>query len=105
MDIKNLKKKIREPEVLRLLPNLCDLHKKIHRLGYGFKNPKKIYRLAYGFLFFVIPISSSSSKNSFHNYQNIGLSSFKGIVKPQKSWVKSGTIRTIKTSHKIAHVF
>jgi hypothetical protein len=25
---KNLKKKIREPKVSRLLPNLCDLHKK-----------------------------------------------------------------------------
>jgi hypothetical protein len=25
---KNLKKKIREPKVLRLLPNICDFHKK-----------------------------------------------------------------------------
>jgi hypothetical protein len=25
-------------EVLRLLLNLCDFHKKIHTLGYGFKN-------------------------------------------------------------------
>jgi hypothetical protein len=61
MDFKNLKIKIREPEVSRLLPNLCDLHKKIHRLGCGFKNLSKIYRLAYGFLFFVIPISGFSA--------------------------------------------
>jgi hypothetical protein len=32
MDFKYLKKKIREPEVSRLLPNLCDLRKKIPRL-------------------------------------------------------------------------
>ncbi len=57
MDFKNLKKKIREPKVSRLLPNLCDLLRKIHRLGYRFKNLWKIYRLAYGFLLFVIPIS------------------------------------------------
>ncbi len=57
MDFKNLKKKIHKPKVWRLLPNVCDLHKKIHRLGYRFKNLQKIYRLAYGFLFFMIPIS------------------------------------------------
>jgi hypothetical protein len=28
MDFKNLKKKTCEPKVSRLLPNLCDLHKK-----------------------------------------------------------------------------
>jgi hypothetical protein len=27
MDFKNLEKKIREPKVSRLLPNLCDFHK------------------------------------------------------------------------------
>jgi hypothetical protein len=32
------RKKIREPKVLRLLTNLCDFHKKIHTLGYGFQN-------------------------------------------------------------------
>jgi hypothetical protein len=32
---KNLKKKIREPKVSRLLPNLCDFHTKILTLGYG----------------------------------------------------------------------
>jgi hypothetical protein len=33
MDFKNLKKKIREPEVSILLSNLCDLHKKSIPVG------------------------------------------------------------------------
>jgi hypothetical protein len=33
MDFKNLKKKIREPEVSRLLPNVCDFQKENHTLG------------------------------------------------------------------------
>jgi hypothetical protein len=57
MDFKNLKKKNRKPNVSRLLPNLCDYHKKIHNLEYGFKNLYKISSLACGFLFFVISIS------------------------------------------------
>jgi hypothetical protein len=52
---KNLSKKISEPKVSRLLPNICDFLN--HTLGYGFKNLKKIYSLRYGFLFFVISIS------------------------------------------------
>jgi hypothetical protein len=36
MDFKNLKKKIREPKVSRLLPNVGDFQKN-HTLGYGFK--------------------------------------------------------------------
>jgi hypothetical protein len=38
MDFKNLKKKIREPKVSRLLPNVCDFQKENHTLGYGLKN-------------------------------------------------------------------
>ncbi len=57
MDFKNLKKKIREPKVSRLLPNVCDFQKQSNTLGYGFKNLLKIYSQAYGFLFFVISIS------------------------------------------------
>jgi hypothetical protein len=38
MDLKNLNKKIREPKVLRLLPNVCGFQKENHTLGYGFKN-------------------------------------------------------------------
>ncbi len=30
MNFKNLKKKNREPKVLRLLPNVCDFYKNIH---------------------------------------------------------------------------
>ncbi len=37
MDFKNLKKKIREPKVSRLLLNVCDFQKN-HTLGFGFKN-------------------------------------------------------------------
>jgi hypothetical protein len=37
MDFKNLKKKIREPKVSRLLPNVCDFPEENHTLGYGFK--------------------------------------------------------------------
>ncbi len=55
MDIKNLKKKIWEPKVSRLLPNLCDLHKKIHRLGYGFKNLWKTIGLPMDFYFLWFP--------------------------------------------------
>jgi len=40
----------------RLLPNVCD-SKKIHTLGYGFKNLYKNFSLDYGFLFFVISIA------------------------------------------------
>jgi hypothetical protein len=36
MDIKNLEKKIHVPKVLRLFPNVCDLQKENHILGYGF---------------------------------------------------------------------
>ncbi len=57
MDFKNLKKKIQEPKVSRLLPNVCDLQKENHTLWYGYKNLLKIYSLAYGFLFFVISLS------------------------------------------------
>jgi hypothetical protein len=35
---KKSQEKIHNPKVSRLLPNICDLHKKIGRLGYGFKN-------------------------------------------------------------------
>jgi hypothetical protein len=49
MDLKNLEKKICEPKVARLLPNLCVFAKKIIALGYGFKNLEKIYWLGYGF--------------------------------------------------------
>jgi hypothetical protein len=38
MDFKNLKKKIREPTVSRLLPNVCDFQKENNTPGYGFKN-------------------------------------------------------------------
>jgi hypothetical protein len=40
MNFKNPNKKIRKPEVFRVLPYLYDLNKKIHRVGYGFKNLK-----------------------------------------------------------------
>jgi hypothetical protein len=40
MDIKNLNKKIREPKVSRLLPNVCDFRKENHTLGMDLK----IYR-------------------------------------------------------------
>jgi hypothetical protein len=40
MEFKILKKKIHEPKVSRLLPNVCDLQKENHTLGYGSKeNP------------------------------------------------------------------
>jgi hypothetical protein len=44
MAFKNLKKKIHEPEVLRLSPNLCDLHKS--SIGKGMD--LKIYRKSIG---------------------------------------------------------
>jgi hypothetical protein len=53
MDLKNLGEKVREPKVLRLLPNLFDFHTKNPYPGYGFKILYKIFRLAYGFLLFV----------------------------------------------------
>jgi hypothetical protein len=34
MNFKNLKKKIREPKVSRLLPNVCDFQKEKQTLGY-----------------------------------------------------------------------
>ncbi len=34
---KNLKKKIHEPEVSRLLPNVCDFQKENRTVRYGFK--------------------------------------------------------------------
>jgi len=37
-DFKNLKKKIREPNVSRPLPNVCDFPKEKHTLRYGCKN-------------------------------------------------------------------
>jgi hypothetical protein len=37
-DFKNLKKKIRGPKVSTLLPNVCDLQKENHTLGYGLEN-------------------------------------------------------------------
>jgi hypothetical protein len=49
MDVKNLTKKILEPKVSRLLPNVYDFREENHTLGCGFKNLKKIYSLAYGF--------------------------------------------------------
>jgi hypothetical protein len=44
MDLKNLQKKIREPKVSRLLPNLCDLYTK--SIGYGMD--LKMYRKSKG---------------------------------------------------------
>jgi hypothetical protein len=38
MDFKNLKKKIREPKVSKLLPNVCEFQKENHTLGYGYKH-------------------------------------------------------------------
>jgi hypothetical protein len=35
---KNLKKKISEPKVSRLLPNVCNFQKENNIIGYGFKN-------------------------------------------------------------------
>jgi hypothetical protein len=40
MDFKNLKKKIPEPKVSRLLPNICDFHKENDTQDYRFKNPR-----------------------------------------------------------------
>jgi hypothetical protein len=57
MDIKSLNKKICEPKVSRLLPNVCEFQKENHTQRYGFKNLKKIYSLVYGYVFFVISIS------------------------------------------------
>ncbi len=57
MNFKSLKKKIREPKVSRLLPNICDFQKENLTLGYGFKNLSKIYSRAYGFSYFEISIS------------------------------------------------
>jgi|LakMenEpi03Aug12_release.lakeMendotaPanAssembly.Ray.scaffolds.fasta_scaffold738916_1 hypothetical protein len=37
MDFKNLKEKIHELTVSRLLRNVCDFQKENHTLGYGFK--------------------------------------------------------------------
>jgi hypothetical protein len=56
MDVKILKKKICEPKILRLLPNVCDFQKKPTQ-GMDLK----IYSLAYGFLFFAISISGSQA--------------------------------------------
>jgi hypothetical protein len=36
MDFLNPEKKMCEPKIYRLLPNICDLHTKIHRLAYRF---------------------------------------------------------------------
>jgi hypothetical protein len=57
MDFKNLKKKIREPKVSRLLPNLCDLHKK--SIGQGMD--LKIYRKSIGCLWIFILCDSHLS--------------------------------------------
>jgi hypothetical protein len=38
MGLKNPKKKICEPKVLRLLPNICDFQIENHNPGYEFKN-------------------------------------------------------------------
>jgi hypothetical protein len=54
MDFKNIKKKIRDPDVSRLLPKVCDFPIENHNPGYGFKNLWKIYM---DFLFVVISIS------------------------------------------------
>jgi hypothetical protein len=35
---KNLKKKIYQPKLLRLLPNDCDFQKENHTMGYGSKS-------------------------------------------------------------------
>jgi hypothetical protein len=37
MDLRKLKKKICEPKVSRLLPNVCGFQKENHTLGYGLK--------------------------------------------------------------------
>ncbi len=42
LNFKNLKKKIGEPKVSRLLPNVCYFQKESNTLSYGFK--KKNYR-------------------------------------------------------------
>jgi hypothetical protein len=53
MYYKILNKKLREPKVSRLLPNVWKFQKESHTLSYGLK----IYRKSHGFLFFVISIS------------------------------------------------
>ncbi len=52
---------MREAEIYRFLPNLCDLHSKVHRLACRFQNLWKIHRLAYGFFFFM---NSTSGRRS-----------------------------------------
>ncbi len=59
MDFKQLKSKIREPKVSRLLPNVCDFYKENQILGYGIKNLQNAYSPVYGLLFFVIYISGN----------------------------------------------
>jgi hypothetical protein len=63
MDFINLRNKICDPKVSRLLPNVLNFQKENHTLGYGFK----IYRksVAYRFLFFVISISEEYLQRSF----------------------------------------
>jgi hypothetical protein len=51
MDFKNLKKKICEPKVSRLLPNVCDFQKENRTLA----------GLANGILFFVISYSENTT--------------------------------------------
>jgi hypothetical protein len=54
MDLKNLKKNIREPKV-SLLPNDCDFQKENQTLGSGFKSLQKINSLANGFYSLLFP--------------------------------------------------
>ncbi len=80
MDLNNLNKKIQEPKVSRLLPNVCDFQKENHTLGYGFKTLLKIYIVAYGFLFFVISISVLIGHiATFKNHQKNPLKTLENI--------------------------
>jgi hypothetical protein len=55
LDFKNLKKKIRQPKVLRLLSNICDLQKKSMGKPMDLVNYGK--SVGYGFSSFVISIT------------------------------------------------
>ncbi len=67
-------KKIREPNVLRLLPNVCDFQKENHTLEYGFKNLYKIYSLVNGFLYYVISILCDFHLKKDDSKTSVGLS-------------------------------
>jgi hypothetical protein len=48
MDFKNLREKIHEPKVSRLLPNLCDFHTKKNSYPRVWNMDYKIYRKSIG---------------------------------------------------------